>query len=383
MSYKSSIRRAALRLEKKGGVQYPDITISIDAMGGEYAPYAVVHAISIICTKYHGVRFLIFGDNEDRVLGLIRKFKLPENRYEIFTTCEVILDEDSPINALRSSKDSSMRRAVEAVKANLAHACVSCGNTGALMVIAKTVLGGLSHIKRPAIIGFFPTLKGKAIMLDMGANTDCNEVLLFQFALMGNCFARAVLGKKQPSIGLLNVGVEQIKGREIEKKTFDMLVESGLNFVGYIEGHDITQGKVDVVVTDGFSGNLVLKASEGAANMCLELIRAACTKDLRSKIGALLLKRSFKEGFKIMDPTVNNGAMFIGVNGIVVKSHGRSDALGISRAIEVAINLAKDKINEKISHELQVLEEQGVGLNLVDKVKYTSAKILGFGNKHG
>lgn len=352
-----------------------NITISVDLMGGAGAPRVVLEAIALTYFKRSDLRFMLFGD-EVVVKPLIDELRLPQDIFSLHHTNGVVLDNDKPIYALKYGKNSSMRMSIEAVKSGEASACVSCGNTGALMVMAKSVLGTLQGVRRPAIAGLFPHLYGRSVMLDMGANNECNEVVLFQFAVMGLCFAKVLLNDS-PSIAILNIGKEEVKGRDLEQKTSELLRESGLNFIGYIEGDDITKGKADVIVTDGFSGNLVLKASEGAAHIFLNLIKQACHSGLTAKLGALLLKKSLKKSLSYLDPNMNNGAMFIGLNGIVIKSHGSANIEGVLNAILTASELAKRNINEAISAELNILEENGIGLNFVDKIKHTSAKILG------
>ena len=356
------------------------IVISLDAMGGANAPRAVIEGASIALSKNPNLYFKIFG-NQQLIGNLFEQFPILKENYEFIETGTYISDDEQPIKALKNGVNSSMRKAIDAVKENAAVACVSSGNTGALMVMAKMVLGELPGIKRPAIVGVVPNLNGGTVMLDLGANAECDETNLFQFALMGDCFAKIILNKKTPSIGLLNVGVEQIKGREIEKKTYNLLKKSGLNFIGYVEGHDLTKGVVDVVVTDGFSGNIVLKTAEGTARLLMQIMKQGFQNNLSSKIGGLLAKKSLKESFKSVDPNVNNGAMFIGVNGIVVKSHGGAEAIGFANAINVAYDLAQRNINQEIIKELDILQgEMSLGQNIVEKIKKTSARILGIGS---
>ena len=347
------------------------IVISIDAMGGAYAPNAVIDAISQSCFSNPHIHFLIFG-LEESVLPLLKNSSINPNRYEFIATHSLVLDQDKPIHALKNGKSSSMRKALDAVKDGIASACVSAGNTGALMVMSKIVLGVLPGVKRPAISGVFPTIKGKTILLDMGANNECSDISLFQFALMGQCLSKALLNIENPSIAILNVGEERMKGRELEQKSYDLLQNSGLNFIGYIEGHQIVNGQSDVVVTDGFSGNLVIKSSEGAISLLIKLIKQACNDSgVLAKIAGLLLKKSLKEKLKSIDPDVHNGAMFIGIDGIVIKSHGSASSTGISNAINVAYELSKREINNEIIKEMKKLEEQGIGFNLVEKIKQT------------
>lgn len=368
-----------------------NIKISVDVMGGANAPRASIEAISNIC-KMNGdddvcisngigdfidkLFFFIVGD-EEIVLPIIEEYKIPKNRYKIVHSSTVILDNEKPSFALRNGKNSSMYKGINLVNTAEANAFVSSGNTGAMMVISKLMLGCLEGIKRPAIIGVFPTINNKAVMLDMGANIDCNEYFLFQFALMGSCFAKSMLNFENPKLGILNVGIEDNKGRELENKTAAILKDSGLNFIGYVEGHDIFSDIADVIVTDGFTGNIALKASEGTAKMLFQLLKNCMKDSLCSKIGAFLLKHSFKKMYHNINPADNNGAMLIGLNGIIVKSHGNSDAYGVFNAIIVAIKLVKENINSKIIKELQHFEEIGVGFNIVDKIKYTSAKLFG------
>lgn len=353
------------------------ITISLDAMGGEGAPEVVISAVAESLKAHRDIFFLIYG-NEDQIIPLLKKYCLPETRYEFIATTYIIEDDAKPLQAFKCGANSSMRKAIEAVKEEKADACVSCGNTGALLVTAKMVLGALSGVKRPAIAGIFPTLHGSLILLDMGANNECSELVLFQFALMGRCLAKALLNIENPRIAILNVGKEETKGRELEQKSYEILKHSGLNFVGYIEGHDIVNGRADVVVTDGFSGNLVLKASEGALKMVFKILNDITKKSgFFALIGAKLLEKPLRKHFKKLHPDVNNGAMFIGLDGIVVKSHGSCNAVGLQNAIKIAYELAKRRINVQILKEVRILEEKGIGLNFVDKVRQTSAKIFG------
>ncbi|MDA0939016.1 MAG: phosphate acyltransferase PlsX [Proteobacteria bacterium] len=353
------------------------ITLSVDAMGGSDAPASVLNAISLFLQKNKDVYFLIFG-NEELVIPEIEKVKLPHENYEFIATQSVVLDTDKPVHALKYARDSSMRKAIDAVSSGRAKACISSGNTGALMVMSTVSLGTLNGIKRPAISGIFPGNKKPVVILDIGANSECNEIMLFQFALMGICFAKVVLGIEDPNIGLLSTGEEELKGRDIDKKTHALLKESGLNFVGYVEGHDIAQNKADVVVMDGFSGNIILKMAEGVASMILNHIKLAMKEGgFLAKIGAMLIARNIKKKLKFINPNSHNGAMFIGLNGIVIKSHGSATVHGMQNAINVAFSLASKDVNKHIISELRTFEKNGIGMNIVDKIYHTSAKILG------
>jgi glycerol-3-phosphate acyltransferase PlsX len=351
--------------------------ISIDAMGGANSPDAMMEAVGRVLNSKEDVFFMIYGRKTDLLPKAIQ-YQFPENKYTLMDCQEVISDEDKPMSAWRNGKDSSMRKAIEAVKDGHAHAIVSCGNTGALMLTAKTLLGTIDNVKRPAIAGIFPGLTNKrTILLDMGANLECSEIHLFQFALMGSAFAKILLHTENPKIGILNIGTETSKGRELEQLTYKILEKSDLNFAGFVEGHEVVHGKVDVLVTDGFSGNIFLKASEGAATACIDLMKNAVKVSLVNKLAGLVLKSSVTKAFQSINPDHNNGAMFMRLKGIVIKSHGSASVNGIVNAISTAHQLVKHDINAKISEELNLFEEKGVGLNFVDKIKQTSAKILG------
>ena len=353
------------------------ITLNIDAMGGAGAPDCVVEAVYFAQKLYPNAKFNVFGDC--KVLGnLFEKYNVNNSSCDIIHTQGVVLDTDSPVHALKYCQNSSMRKALECTKDSAHSACISSGNTGALFVMSRHILGALKHIKRPTICGVFPTKKGDCVLLDMGANIEFNSSSMFQAAVMGASFANALLDIKEPRIGILNVGEEKGKGRELEIETFNILESSGLNFVGFVEGNDISMGKADVIVTDGFSGNLVLKASEGAARMILDMIKDTFKSSLLGKVAGFLLKKELKRRLASLDPNHHNGAMFIGIKGIVVKSHGSSNTSGFLNAIKVAYSLAKNDINSHIIKELENLEVKGIGLDMIDRIKHTSAKIFGF-----
>ncbi|RZI47526.1 phosphate acyltransferase PlsX [Rickettsiales endosymbiont of Peranema trichophorum] len=351
------------------------VVLSVDAMGGANAPAAVIAGASIAVSKEESLFIRFYGDISI-VEPLVRKYKKLTACSEVVHSPKWISDDEPPVRALKVGANSSMRNAIEALKSNDADACVSAGNTGALMVMSKLVLGDLPGIKRPAIVGILPSMSGQSVMLDLGANAECDPHHLLQFAFMGDCFARVALNKKHPSIGLLNIGTEEIKGRELEKKTYQLLQKSGLNFIGYVEGHDIALGKADVVVTDGFCGNIALKTAEGAISLALTLIKNGLQSNYLAKVGSLFVKDAIKDAFKSVDPNKNNGAMFIGVNGIVVKSHGSAGPEGIANAIQIAYDLARKRVNQRIVEELERSQES-VGSNIVARIKQTSAKILG------
>ncbi|MFZ4126284.1 MAG: phosphate acyltransferase PlsX, partial [Rickettsiales bacterium] len=256
--------------------------------------------------------------------------------------------------ALRKSKGSSMRMAIEAVNEGQADACVSAGNTGALMAISKMVLKTLPGILRPAITATVPAQQRPVVLLDMGANIDCTADYLVQFALMGDAYARAVLGVEKPRIGLLNVGSEDMKGHDEVKEAHQLLKSKNLpiDYHGFVEGNDILEGTVDVVVTDGFTGNIALKTAEGASRLMYHAVKTAIESSLFAKLGYLLARSALRVSLKRFDPRKHNGAILLGLNGISVKSHGNADAKSFSHAIRVAATLATNKINDKILEEL-------------------------------
>ncbi|HKO06144.1 MAG TPA: phosphate acyltransferase PlsX, partial [Alphaproteobacteria bacterium] len=314
------------------------LTIALDAMGGDNAPKVVVRGVALARIRHPQVRYLLFGD-ERRVAPLIRRKPKLRKIISLVHTDKVVPGDMKPSLALRQGRGSSMWASIEAVHDGRAAAVVSAGNTGALMAMAKTILGTLPGIDRPAIAAYFPTLRGESVMLDLGANVECDANNLVQFAVMGEVFARTVLGLQQPTIGLLNVGEEPVKGRDAVKAASAILRDSRLpiRFEGFVEGDDIAAGSVDVVVTDGFTGNIALKTAEGTARLLREFVRQAFKSSLLARVGFLMARSALRKMHVRTDPRRYNGAMFLGLNGIAVKSHGGTDALGFANAIGVAV----------------------------------------------
>lgn len=323
-------------------------------MGGDHAPESVLYGAAEALTRHAGLHFHLFGD-EARIAPVLAALPALKEASTLHHTARVIASDEQPSVALRKGKDSSMRLAIDCVHAGKAAAVVSAGNTGALMAMAKIVFRTLPGIDRPAIASFFPTEEGKCVFLDMGANIECDAKHLFQFAIMGDAFARAVLGLESPKIGLLNVGEEDMKGHEAVKEAAAMLKHSGLplNFYGFIEGDDIAAGTVDVVVTDGFTGNIVIKTAEGVARMLAHKAKGALRNSLLAKLGLLLALPAIRRIKDHLNPSRYNGAMFLGLNGIAVKSHGGTDSEGFANAIGVAVEIATHGLNRKIIEELQ------------------------------
>ncbi|MDA7705440.1 phosphate acyltransferase PlsX [Rickettsiales bacterium] len=329
--------------------------ISLDAMGGDHAPDSVINGADIIASSRSDIEFLIYGD-EVKITPILDKCKSLKKKSKLIHTDSYISADEKPSVALRKGGKSSMRLAINSVKSEESDAIVSAGNTGALMAISKVILRALPDIDRPAIVTSIPNIKGKnTIMLDMGANVDCSSEILYQFAVMGYVFAKAAYKVKNPKIGILNVGSEDLKGSDMVRSAATLLKESDISehFHGYVEGDDITRGIVDVVVTDGFTGNISLKSIEGAAKLISNTLKKGFKSSILAQIGYLLASRSLKKVLKDIDPNTYNGAMLIGLNGIVVKSHGSADARSFANAINVAISLIEDKINERIVQEIE------------------------------
>lgn len=326
-------------------------------MGGDNAPGLVVEGVALAIERMPQVDFLLFGD-EKKLIPLVDKTPAISGVCQIRHASDTVSNDEKAGVALRSGRNSSMRLAINAVSDGEAAGVVSAGNTGALMAMAKFVLKTLPGIDRPAIASAFPTMRGESVMLDLGANVTCDSDNLIQFAVMGEVFARNLFGIKQPSVGILNVGSESLKGHESVQLAFNALQNTDLpiKFHGFVEGDDIGRGTVDVIVTDGFTGNIALKTAEGTARMFGSFLKETLQSSMASKIGAMLAKPALNEFRKQVDPRRYNGALFLGLNGICVKSHGGTDALGFASAIEVAVDLINDDLNDVIREDLSHLE---------------------------
>ena len=336
-------------------------TIAIDAMGGDSGPSVTVPAaITFLrdCADIDLHRILLVGI-QDQVEQLVRQYKgddfIVSGHLVIVAASQVVEMHEAPALALRKKKDSSMRVAINLVKDGTAQACVSAGNTGALMATARFVLKTIPGIDRPAIISSMPCRDTTTTMhmLDLGANVDSTPEMLLQFAIMGSVITQFVDKKQSPAVALLNVGAEEIKGSEKVKKASALLSASNLNYVGYVEGNEIFNSKVDVIVCDGFEGNVALKASEGTASMVLGVLKEEFTRNWFTKLLALACKPIFSRMSDRLDPRLHNGATLIGLNGIVVKSHGGTDELGFLHAIEEGSQQAKKDVIAHISEEIK------------------------------
>jgi glycerol-3-phosphate acyltransferase PlsX len=331
-----------------------NITIALDAMGGDHAPASVVNGAALAlktCPKAH---FLFCGD-QHQIEPLLAQYPALLAVSQIKHTTTKIPSDAKGSYALRQGDGTSMALAIGAVANAEADCVVSGGNTGALMVLARKMLKTLDGIDRPAIAAPLPTENGQVIVLDLGANIDCTPDMMVQFALMGGIYARAVIGVDQPTIGVLNVGEEAQKGSELVRQTAALLQSLPLPgiYQGFVEGNDITGGKVDVVVTDGFTGNVMLKTTEGTARFIRDLLKKAAKHSLLARIGFLLALPALKALSHKIDPRAYNGAMFLGLGGVCVKSHGGMDAKGVANAIKTAANLVGQGYNQKLAEELQ------------------------------
>jgi glycerol-3-phosphate acyltransferase PlsX len=329
------------------------ITLALDAMGGDAAPRMVVAGADRALDDHPDVRYRIFGDRA-RLEPLMQGYPRLRARAELRHTDEVVADDAKPTAALRQSRASSMRLAVDAVRQHEADAAVSAGNTGALMAMAKVLLRTLPGIDRPAIASVMPAAKRPVVILDLGANAECDATNLVQFALMGSVFARTVLGVETPSVALLNIGTEALKGDDVVQQAAGRLRggELPIRFEGFVEGTGLMAGSVDVVVTDGFTGNVALKVAEGTARLIIDRFRDTLADSWAAKLGVLLARRSLSRLKSKLDPQRYNGAMFLGLGGVVVKSHGSADASGFANAINVAVDLVQGGANARIGEEL-------------------------------
>lgn len=343
-----------------------NITISIDCAGGDNYPQAMVGGIARFFKKNKNsknskVNFLLFGQ-EESIEKELKKYNIDSRYYNIVNTIKKIDSEDKPSNALRKGKDSSMWLALESVKLKKSNACISAGNTGALMVLSKFILRPLEGVDRPALIQLLPAKNDSSVaLLDMGANIDCSSENLYQFALMGSIFYKSITNKENPRIGLLNVGSEDLKGNDVVKNAAIELKNSVLkdNFYGFIEGNDIFRNVVDVVVTDGFTGNITLKTIEGTVKFLGFNIKNLIKHSFLSMIAFLFLLLPLRKFKKKISPENYNGALFIGLNGISVKAHGNSNEKSFCSAIENTVKLINGNINENIINLLSDIENIG------------------------
>jgi len=341
--------------------------IALDAMGGDHAPISVLHGAEQALIRHPGIKFLLFGDR-DKITPILNTLPRLRGACELVHTDQAIGGDDKPSQAVRKGRQSSMWLAIDAVEKGRACAVVSAGNTGALMAMSKLILRTLPGISRPAIAALLPTLRGECVMLDLGANVESSAQDLYKFAIMGDAFARAVLGLNRPRIGLLNIGAEELKGRDEIKEAATLLKASplNLNFIGFVEGNDITMGTADVVVSDGFTGNIALKTAEGVARLIRTYLKDAFMSSPIAKLAGFLAMGAMRSVKDKLDDRKRNGAMFLGLNGICVKSHGGADAYSFCNAISVAVELVAHNINTRITQEIMQAQQSSLALDATE-----------------
>jgi len=331
-----------------------DVKIAVDAMGGENSPRKIINAIEISLKENKENFFYLYGD-EDILKKEISKKKILTGQYEIINTKDIINDDESPLAAAKKGKETSMWKSIESVKGNKAHISLSAGNTGALLVISRLLLSTIKGISKPALAGLWPNQKNMNVVLDLGANIECNEKNLSDFACMGSALFKSLFETEVPKVALLNVGLEENKGNDVLKKTFSILKNteiSNFEFNGYIEGNNIMTGQNDVIVTDGFTGNVALKTAEGTANFISKNLKKSL-----NKLSLLLSYNSLKKFKEKLDPRKYNGAIFLGLEKPVVKSHGGTDEIGFAHSINVCNKIVKSDLIEKIKSNLITVDD--------------------------
>ena len=330
------------------------INIAVDAMGGENSPYKVIKGIEIHNSETDNISYNIFG-NENIINPLLKKTKISNNRYKVFHTENLIEDTDSPLSAAKKGKDTSMWLSIESLKKNESDAIVSAGNTGALFVIAKLNLQMIDKIDKPALSALWPNRNGMNIVLDLGANIECNEKNLVDFSLMGSALHKSLFENEVSKVALLNIGSEELKGNNIIKNTYQILNEKKnplFDFNGYIEGNHIMDGNVNVIVTDGFTGNVALKTAEGTANFINSELKKAFNSSIIGKLSAILNIKNLKKFKKKLDPRLYNGAILLGLDKPVIKSHGSTDEIGFANSLKVCEKIIKGKLIDKIKKNI-------------------------------
>ena len=330
------------------------IRIAVDAMGGDNSPQKIIDGIELHTKKTKNVFYKIFGD-EDLIKPAISKKNIDKNIYEIIHTKDTIKGEDSAFTAAKRGKNTSMWLAIESVKNNSSDIIVSAGNTGALLVIAKLNLKMIENIDKPALSGLWPSKKGMSVVLDLGANVECSDKNLIDFAIMGSSLFKSLFPDDSPKVALLNIGSEEVKGNEVIKETYQKLnqiVNEDFEFKGFIEGSNIMDGNVNVIVADGFTGNVALKTAEGTANFISSELKNALKSSIFGKLGSLISIGSLKKFKKKLDPRLYNGAILLGLNSPVIKSHGGTDYIGFANSLSVCEKIVKNSLIDKIKKSI-------------------------------
>lgn len=354
------------------------LTIALDAMGGDHGPASVIPGAARALEQNPQLKFMVYG-NEAKITPFLNRYEKLKSCVEMIHTEHAISAHEKPVAALRNGRQSSMRLAINAVAEKRADCIISGGNTGALMAIAKTVLKCLPGIDRPAIASVLPTMDKDLVMLDLGANLECDPAMLVQFAILGSVYARAIRGLEKPRVGLLNVGSEDMKGHDELKEAARILQQISFpgEYAGFIEGNDIPMGSVDVVVTDGFTGNVALKTAEGVSKWFTHMLRGALKSTPVAMMGGLLANSALQKLKAHIDPRLYNGGMFLGLDGVCVKSHGSMDDIGFANAIKYASELASRKFNARVAHEISEVMKQDVTNSTAPDAPSLEAAIAG------
>ena len=331
------------------------ITIAVDAMGGDNSPDKIIEGISFHSLRSNNIFYKIYG-NEKLLIPLINKFNLSKNIYDITHTDKIVEGEDSALSAAKRGKDTSLWLAIESLKNNNADAIVSAGNTGALFLISKLNLKMIENIDKPALSALWPSKKNMSVVLDLGANIECNVKNLVDFSIMGSALLKALFVNEKPKVALLNIGSEEIKGNAIIKETYQKLSENKFtlfDFKGFIEGNNIMEGNVNVIVADGFTGNIALKTAEGTSNFITSELKKALSSTLIGKFSSLLNYRGLKKFKKKLDPRLYNGAILLGLDKPVIKSHGSTDSTGFANSLKVCEKIIRGKLIDQIKENIK------------------------------
>ena len=330
------------------------ITIAVDAMGGDNSPQKIIDGIELHNSNSKNIFYKIFGD-KNIIEPIIKKKSIGNSFFEIIHTEEKIKGEDSAFAAAKRGKKTSMWLAIESVKSNLSDIVISAGNTGALLVIAKLNLKMIENIDKPALSGLWPSKKGMSVVLDLGANVECSDKNLIDFAIMGSSLFKSLFPEEKPKVGLLNIGSEELKGNEVIKETYQKLnkiINENFEFKGFIEGNHIMDGDVNVVVADGFTGNVALKTAEGTANFITSELKASLKGSILGRLGSIISINSLKKFREKLDPRLYNGAILLGLDSPVIKSHGGTDYIGFANSLSVCEKIVKNNLIDKIKNSI-------------------------------